>query len=103
MMANPRLVVCMFAVCMMLLGAGTVCAQQYPVKPIRFIVGSAAGGGTDFVARLMAHTLTEVLGQQISVENRPRAGSSRAYEFGLKAAPDGYTLTMITPSHAIIP
>lgn len=93
----------MFAMCMMLFGAGTVCGQQYPVKPIRFIVGSAAGGGTDFVARLMAHRLTEVLGQQIIVENRPGAGSSLAYEFGVKAAPDGYTLTMITPSYAIIP
>jgi len=88
---------------MMLFGAGAVCGQQYPVKPIRFIVGSAAGGGTDFVARLMAHRLTEVLGQQIIVENRPGAGSSLAYEFGVKAAPDGYTLTMITPSYAIIP
>jgi tripartite-type tricarboxylate transporter receptor subunit TctC len=93
----------MFPVCMMLFGAGAVCGQQYPVKPIRFIVGSAAGGGTDFVARLMAHRLTEVLGQQIIVENRPGAGSSLAYEFGVKAAPDGYTLTMITPSYAIIP
>ncbi|HEV8520606.1 MAG TPA: tripartite tricarboxylate transporter substrate binding protein [Burkholderiales bacterium] len=102
-MPNPRLVVCMFPVCMMLFGAGAVCGQQYPVKPIRFIVGSAAGGGTDFVARLMAHRLTEVLGQQIIVENRPGAGSSLAYEFGVKAAPDGYTLTMITPSYAIIP
>jgi tripartite-type tricarboxylate transporter receptor subunit TctC len=103
MMPNPRFVVCMFAVCMVLIGAGDVRAQQYPVKPIRFIVGSAAGGGTDFVARLMAHKLTEVLGQQIIVENRPGAGSSLAYEFGVKAAPDGYTLTMITPSYAIIP
>jgi tripartite-type tricarboxylate transporter receptor subunit TctC len=93
----------MFPVCMMLFGAGADCGQQYPVKPIRFIVGSAAGGGTDFVARLMAHRLTEVLGQQIIVENRPGAGSSLAYEFGVKAAPDGYTLTMITPSYAIIP
>lgn len=93
----------MLAVCMLLLGAGAVCGQQYPVKPIRFIVGSAAGGGTDFVARLMAHKLTEVLGQQIIVENRPGAGSSLAYEFGVKAAPDGYTLTLITPSYAIIP
>ena len=83
MMPNPRVVVCMFPVCMMLLGAGTVCGQQYPVKPIRFIVGSAAGGGTDFVARLMAHRLTEVLGQQIIVEIRPGARSSLAYEFGV--------------------
>jgi tripartite-type tricarboxylate transporter receptor subunit TctC len=102
-MSILRFIVRMFPVCMMFLGAGTVCGQQYPVKPIRFIVGSAAGGGTDFVARLMAHKLTEVLGQQIIVDNRPGAGSSLAYEFGVKAAPDGYTLTMITPSYAIIP
>jgi tripartite-type tricarboxylate transporter receptor subunit TctC len=73
------------------------------VKSIRLVVGASAGGGTDFVARLMANRLTEALGQQIIVENRAGAGSTLGYEFGVRAAPDGYTLTMISPSYVINP
>jgi tripartite-type tricarboxylate transporter receptor subunit TctC len=83
--------------------ACTATAQPYPSKPIRFIVGTAAGGGTDFVARLMGNKLTEPLGQQVIVENRAGAGSTLGYEYGVRAAPDGYTLTMITGSYAINP
>ena len=68
-------------------------AQTYPSKPIRFVVGAAAGGGSDFVARVMAGKLTEALGQQVIVENRAGAGSTLGYEFGMRAAPDGYILT----------
>jgi tripartite-type tricarboxylate transporter receptor subunit TctC len=78
-------------------------AQTYPVKPIRLVVGTAPGGGTDFVARLMGGKLTEALGQQVIVENRAGAGSTLGYEYGIRAAPDGYTLTMITGSYAINP
>jgi tripartite-type tricarboxylate transporter receptor subunit TctC len=83
--------------------AGTATAQSYPVKPIRLVVGTAAGGGSDFVARLIAGRLTEPLGQQVIVENRAGAGSTLGYEFGMRAAPDGYTLTLITASYAINP
>ena len=83
--------------------AGCAAAQTYPVKSIRLVVGASAGGGTDFVARLMANKLTEALGQQIIVENRAGAGSTLGYEFGVRAAPDGYTLTMISPSYVINP
>src|ERR1043166_7077950 len=78
-------------------------AQQYPVKPIRIIVATAAGGGTDFVARLMGQKITDALGQQVVVENRPGAGSTVGIESGLRAAPDGYPFNMITPSYAINP
>jgi tripartite-type tricarboxylate transporter receptor subunit TctC len=67
------------------------------------IVGAAAGGGTDFVARLMGNKLTEGLGQQVIVDNRAGAGSTLGYEFGVRSAADGYTLIMISPSWAINP
>ena len=78
-------------------------AQPYPSKPIRLIVAAAPGGGTDFVARLMGNKLAEALGQQVIVDNRPGAGSTLGYEFGVRAAPDGYTFTMISPSYAVNP
>jgi tripartite-type tricarboxylate transporter receptor subunit TctC len=84
-------------------GVAGAAAQSYPSKPVRLVAAAAAGGGTDFVSRLMANRLTEALGQQVIVENRAGAGSTLGYEFGMRAAPDGYTLTMITPSYAINP
>ncbi len=78
-------------------------AQAYPVKPVRIIVSAAAGGGTDFVGRLLAQKLAEAMGQQFIVENRPGAGSMLGFEAGMKAAPDGYTFNLITPSYSIVP
>jgi|SRR5688572_7100427 len=83
--------------------AGATAAQPYPVKAVRIIVGAAPGGGSDFVSRLMAARLTEALGQQFIVENRAGAGSTIGYDYGIRAAPDGYTLTMITGSYSINP
>ena len=83
--------------------APAVHAQPYPSKPIRLVVATAAGGGSDFVGRLIGARLTEALGQQFVVENRAGAGSTLGYEFGMRATPDGYTLTIITPSYAINP
>ena len=83
--------------------AATAAAQSYPAKPVRIIVGAAPGGGSDFVSRLMAARLTEVLGQQFVVENRAGAGSTIGYDYGIRSAPDGYTLTMITGSYSINP
>lgn len=87
----------------LLLTAGNALAQTYPLKPLRVIVSTAAGGGSDFIARLLAQKLTESLGQQVIVENRPGAGSTLGVEAGLRAAPDGYTLNLITPSYSINP
>jgi len=80
-----------------------VCAQQYPTKPVRIIVAAAPGGGTDFMARFVGQKLAESLGQQVIVDNRPGAGSTLGFEQGVRSAPDGYTLTMITPSWSINP
>jgi tripartite-type tricarboxylate transporter receptor subunit TctC len=78
-------------------------AQPYPLKPVRIIVPFAPGGGSDFVARLIGQKLTEALGQQVIIENRPGGGASVGMEYGLRSSPDGYTLTQITPSYTINP
>ena len=67
-------------------------AQAYPTRPVRIIVGFAAGGATDIVARIMGQWLSERLGQQFVVENRPGAGTNIATEAVVNAAPDGHTL-----------
>jgi tripartite-type tricarboxylate transporter receptor subunit TctC len=67
-------------------------AQSYPARPIRMLVGFAPGGGTDVMARLVQPSLSQRLGQQIVVENRPGAGTNIATEAVINAAPDGYTL-----------
>src|SRR5439155_23242449 len=71
-------------------------AQVYPSRPVRIIVGFPAGGGGDIVARLMAQWLSERLGQQFVVENRPGAASNIGTEAAVRAAPDGYTLFLAT-------
>jgi tripartite-type tricarboxylate transporter receptor subunit TctC len=88
-----------------LAGAGLVlvagaasAADNYPARPVRFIVSLAPGGGTDFVARVLAGRLSETWGQQVVVDNRPGAGSILGAELAAKAAPDGYTLLMGTNS-----
>jgi len=94
---------CSFALTGAVVVAAPAAAQTYPSKPIRLVVGAAAGGGSDFVARLMGNKLGEALGQQVVVENRAGAGSSLGYEFGVRSPPDGYTLILITPSWSINP
>jgi tripartite-type tricarboxylate transporter receptor subunit TctC len=78
-------------------------AQAYPSKPIRLITPFAPGGGTDFVARLIAQKLTEKLGQQVMVDNKPGAGSNLGTELALKSPPDGYTLLVTPASYTVNP
>ena len=79
-------------------------AQAWPAKPIRIIVPFPPGQSTDILARVMADQLTKALGQQVIAENRPGAGGSIGADAAAKAAPDGYTLLMVTIStHGIAP
>jgi tripartite-type tricarboxylate transporter receptor subunit TctC len=76
-------------------------AQSYPSKPVRLIVGFAAGGGQDILARLIGQALSDRLGQPFVIENRPGAGSNIATEMVVNAVPDGHTLLMVGPANAI--
>ena len=76
--------------------AGTACGQAYPMKPIRIVIGFPPGGGIDIVARLLAPKLSESLGQQIVVDNRPGANGIIGTELVAKAPPDGYTIFLGT-------
>src|SRR5262249_34656588 len=77
------------------------CAQAYPSRPVRIIVGFAPGGATDIVARLMGQWLSERFGQQFVIENRPGASTNIATEAVVNAPPDGHTLLMVSPSNAV--
>jgi tripartite-type tricarboxylate transporter receptor subunit TctC len=76
-------------------------AQAYPSRPVRLIVGLAAGGGQDIVARLMGQWLSDRLGRQFIIENRPGASGNLALEAAANAAPDGYTLALLGVNNAI--
>src|SRR4030081_2862678 len=79
----------------------TARAKAYPTRPVRIIVGFAAGGGADITARLMAQALSERLGQQFIVENRPGASTSLPTEAVVRATADGYSLLLADSSAAI--
>src|SRR5690349_16379197 len=76
-------------------------AQAYPTRPVRLVVGFAAGSTTDIIARLISPWLSERLGQQFIVENRPGAAANIATEAVVRSPADGHTLLMVAPVAAI--
>lgn len=78
-------------------------AQTYPAKTVRIIVPFAPGGGSDFIARAVAPSLSKAMGQQFVVDNRPGAGSTLGSEIALKSPADGYTLLLISGSYTTSP
>jgi len=80
---------------------GDALALDYPTRPIRFVVGYPAGGSTDIIARLIGQRLSERLGQQFVIENKPGAGNNIGTETVVKADPDGYTVLLVNPANFI--
>ena len=80
---------------------GGACAQDYPSRPVRWVVGYPPGGATDILARLIGQRLSERLGQQFIIENKPGAGNNVGTEAVVNADPDGYTVLLVNPANGI--
>jgi tripartite-type tricarboxylate transporter receptor subunit TctC len=95
------------AICLAVIGLSTVAsmgsasAQDYPTRPVKWVVGYPPGGATDIIARLLGQRLSERLGQQFVIENKPGAGNNIATESVINAEPDGYTLLFVNPANYI--
>jgi tripartite-type tricarboxylate transporter receptor subunit TctC len=85
------------------IASGAAYAETYPSKPIRIVVPFAAGGGVDLCARIVGQKMSESLGQQVVVENRPGAGTIVGAEYVARSTPDGYTFLLTTNGHTILP
>src|SRR4029079_8970954 len=81
--------------------AGESAAQPYPSKPVRLIVPFSPGGAADVPMRIIAQKLSEQMGQQVVIENRPGAGSTIGADLAAKSVPDGYTLFTISNTHFV--
>jgi len=102
-MALRRTAMCLVALglCALAWPFGKASALDYPTRPIRFVVGYPAGGSTDLIARLIGQRLSERLGQQFVIENKPWAGNNIGTETVVKADPDGYTVLLVNPANFI--
>ncbi len=87
-----------FSACLSVTGA---LAQDYPSRPVKWVVGYPAGGATDILARLIGQRLSERLGQQFVIENKPGAGNNVGTEAVVNADPDGYTVLLVNPANGI--
>ena len=83
------------------LAAFGAAAENYPTKPVKWVVGYPAGGTTDILARIMGQWLSERLGQQFIIENKPGAGNNIGTDMVAKAPPDGYTVLLVNPANGI--
>jgi tripartite-type tricarboxylate transporter receptor subunit TctC len=95
------------AICLAVIGlsaaasVGGASAQDFPTRPVKWVVGYPPGGATDIIARLLGQRLSERLGQQFVIENKPGAGNNIATESVINAEPDGYTLLFVNPASYI--
>jgi tripartite-type tricarboxylate transporter receptor subunit TctC len=95
------------AICLAVIGLsavasmGSASAADYPTRPVKWVVGYPPGGATDIVARLIGQRLSERLGQQFVIENKPGAGNNIATESVINAEPDGYTVLLVNPANYI--
>ena len=88
--------------CLLLSAAGTAAAQNWPHKPVRVVVPNSAGSLSDLVARLVFSKVSDLLGQQFYIDNRPGAGGSIGAEFVAKSPPDGYTILQISDGQVTV-
>jgi tripartite-type tricarboxylate transporter receptor subunit TctC len=102
-MASRRTAIALLALslCALVAPFGPASALDYPTRPVRFIVGYPAGGSTDIIARLIGQRLSERLGQQFIIENKPGAGNNIGTETVVRADPDGYTVLLVNPANFI--
>jgi tripartite-type tricarboxylate transporter receptor subunit TctC len=101
-MASRRTAICLIAMGMSAIASiPGASAQDYPTRPVKWVVGYPPGGATDIIARLIGQRLSERLGQQFIIENKPGAGNNIATESVINAEPDGYTVLLVNPANYI--
>ena len=103
-MTSRRTVICLIAMGMgisAIASIGSAAAQNYPTRPVKWVVGYPPGGATDIIARLIGQRMSERLGQQFVIENKPGAGNNIATESVINAEPDGYTILLVNPANYI--
>jgi tripartite-type tricarboxylate transporter receptor subunit TctC len=101
-MASRRTAICLIAMGISAIASiGSASALDYPTRPVRFVVGYPPGGATDILARLIGQRLSEKLGQQFVIENKPGAGNNIGTEAVVNAEPDGYTILLVNPANYI--
>src|SRR6202030_1749940 len=100
-MVSRRTAICVIAMGISAIASGDASALDYPTRPVRFVVGYPPGGATDILARLVGQRLSEKLGQQFVIENKPGAGNNIGTETAVNAEPDGYTVLLVNPANFI--
>jgi tripartite-type tricarboxylate transporter receptor subunit TctC len=101
-MISRRTAICLTAIGLSAIASiGSASALDYPTRPVRWVVGYPPGGATDIIARLIGQRLSERLGQQFVIENKPGAGNNIATESVVNAEPDGYTVLLVNPANYI--
>src|SRR6202048_3723347 len=101
-MASRRTAICLIAMGISAIASiGSASALDYPTRPVRWVVGYPPGGATDIIARLIGQRLSERLGQQFVIENKPGAGNNIATEAVINAEPDGYTVLLVNPANYV--